>query len=211
MPQFNWSGRDAGGRSISGTLDAPNKEQVVLQLKKSGVVADEVRELGADGTLVPSRDYKTTFKFLFLALLLIAGAAAMTLISPVDVIRCAPDRSCVIEHRLAGLYVFDNEQASNLTTAEVTSELHGAIGSGPGMTDRYSKYGVEISGPGGKIGTFPKSTSVPSNEIVMKSVQQFLAAPNGRSYFMLQTEVIFVIPVLLVLLAVHFVRRAFRG
>ena len=203
MPQFSWTAHDAHGNALTGTIEAASKEQVIVKLRGSGVIADEVRETGvtvsASGEVLP-RDYKRTFKLALLAVLTITGAAAMTLISPIDIIRCAPDRSCAIEHRLAGLYAFDKEAASNLTAADVTRDT----------ANRYSKYAVAISGPGGKITTFPKSTSIPSDEILKKSVEQFLAAPNGRSYFMLQTEVIVVIPVLLILLAVHFVRLAFR-
>jgi hypothetical protein len=143
-------------------------------------------------------------KFLLLAFLIIVFAAALMLLSPIDVIRCAPDRSCEIAHTLAGVYTFDREQASKLTTANLTSESH--------ADDRseYWKYNVTITGGGGSVATFPKSTSIPSNATVQASMQKYLSAPAGRGYFMLQTEVLVIIPVLLIFVAIHFVRLACR-
>jgi hypothetical protein len=193
VPQFAWTGRDKTGNTLTGNLQAESKEEVIRKLLTSHVAVTDVRDVDGESLgEVRGRDYKRTFKFLFLALMIIVGAAAMTLLSPVDVIRCTPDRSCTVEHSLAGVYVMDREQAANLTAAE-------------GTTNR-----VTISGPGGKIETFPKSTSMPSNKMVTDSMKRYLAAPNGN-YIMLQTEVIFLIPIALVLVALHFLRLAFRA
>ena len=147
------------------------------------------------------------FKFLLLAVLTLLGAAALTLLMPIDVIRCTPDRSCVIEHRLAGVYTFDRDEASGLSAASVVqNEERDPTHSG----SIIRKYQVIVTGPHGSVATNLKSTSIPSNATVRDSMQRYLTAPNGRNYFMLQMEVAIIIPVLLVLVAIHFVRLAFR-
>ena len=143
------------------------------------------------------------FKFPLLALLTLLGAAALALLMPIDVIRCTPDRSCVIAHRFAGVYAIDRDKASGLVTACVTEDEQRDSGG-----HSYWKYQVVVTGSGGSVATWPKSKSMPSNATVRDSMQRYLTTPNGRNYFMVQMEVGIIVPILLVLLAIHFVRLA---
>ena len=142
-----------------------------------------------------------------LAVAILIGAALLSVLTPIDVIRCTPDRSCVIEHRLAGVYTLSTEKASSLTTASVVSKEH--YDPTADSPVRHWRYQVLVTGSHGSVSTYQKSMSVPSNATVRDSVQQYLTSPNGRIFSMLQMEAGAIVPVLL-LLAIQLVRLAFR-
>jgi type II secretory pathway component PulF len=56
MPRFDWKGRHQNGQSVSGTLEADTKEQVLAQLRAQGIQLQSLSTSNEEGFADPVHD-----------------------------------------------------------------------------------------------------------------------------------------------------------
>jgi hypothetical protein len=125
MPLFHWSGTTRAGESMSGTLESPSKEQVLDSLRKQGIVVSTITEkTGLEASPVARRLKRVVF-----GLILLAGAAAMAMISKgarIECVRAGESYDCTIATTMAGFHTLYTE---NIHGVQSASQEHRA-GSG---------------------------------------------------------------------------------
>lgn len=207
MREYSWSGHDSvSGNRVTGTLQATSPQEAIAALKVQKIVAVDVREVGSDaGGIAGLRRFGQKFwGFLFFAFACLAGAAIFLLMTPVNVIRCSPDRVCSIERRIAGIYVLWSDERPDVRSVEIESSTEpNTIRSRPNSPKKY----LSLDG----MTTDPMTTPIPSCEHIQRDLADFLAAPKGRTFVAAQAELTALVPLILVLAAVHFCRLAFRS
>jgi hypothetical protein len=207
MPEYSWSGRDAAsGKGVTGTLRAGSQQEAIATLKRHRIVDLDVFETrSAEDEMTGRRRFSQKFwGFLFFASACLAGAAIFSFMTPLNVIRCSPDRSCSIERRIAGVYVLWTDERRGVVnvTIEHTTSSNESMGRRTSAQEYLSLDGMS---------TDPMLTPIPSCAHVRRELQEYLDAPKGRSFIAGQAELASLLPLILILAALQFVRLAFRS
>ena len=204
MPTYSWNGRTKNGQSISGTLDAESRDEVVAALQERGIMVGSVA--GADRATAPPegaswqaiqvaagdgrwRAFAT--RALMGSLLLVGGFFLMSISTGVW-IDCARDPSdesyrCRVEKRMAGVRLFSDEnlqRARSAASGEMTS----------GSYDRRTGYSgltrtrVVITGPYGSVATEWMAYPIPSSPIVASRLNRFFEGQGQPTFKSRQIE-----------------------
>lgn len=123
MPSYQWTGRTSAGDALSGSLEAPSKDDVVVALRARNIVVNTITEgMGSTRRGGAGR--------IAVGLLLLGGAVLMALIAKGTRIHCtrtAAAYDCTMETNMAGfrvLYAEDIRGARSATDETRTSDSY---------------------------------------------------------------------------------------
>ena len=204
MPTYHWNGRTKNGESISGTLDAASRDEVVAAPQGRGIVVTSVA--GADRAAAPPEGaswqaiqvaagdgrWRAFATRALMGSLLLVGGFFLASIATGIWIDCAREPSdesyqCRVEKRMAGVWLFSNENLQRARSAASEERTTGSY-------DRRTRYSsltrtrVVITGPFGSVASEWMAYPIPSSPIVVNRLNRFFEGQGQPTFKSRQIE-----------------------
>ena len=123
MALYRWSGRTSSGQELSGTIDAPSKDEAMLKLRNQNVSITAITPQAAGDLLIGTSvvpGWKGRLVRILLGLLLLGGATLMSMIAKGARIQCSRSGAsydCTVETNMAGFHALYAEEIRGVRSA----------------------------------------------------------------------------------------------
>jgi hypothetical protein len=202
MAQFNWTGRTVKGSSVSGTLEAPSKEQALQQLQSQKIFVVSISSSSPDvpgmaqgswpsgygPTTTRTIDWSRFILRFGIGLCMLIGAFLILTTSRGVVIHCGPairgsGYDCTLDTSIAGFYPLYSEEIRNAHSSTSEIKIEGTHASRTGKpSGTIKRTRVVTAGESRNLATEWLAYPMKSSESTATSLNAYLSSTTKQSY-----------------------------